>query len=146
MDHQPRLSRTRGELVALNTHESEFARNFVVPEKRARYLSLLESKNGRKKILNGFNHCRDLDPRFARLIPSNQDSAASIEVLLRQKGAPDTCYVMSDNPDIDGREMALTDALLETVAMDAGTLISCIPGKLAYFEMEGFDGRFILER
>ena len=132
--------------MALNTHESEFARNFVVAEKRARYLSLLESKNGRKKILNGFNHCRDLNPRFARLIPSNQDSAASIEVLLRQKGAPDTCYVMSDNPEIDGREMALTDALLKTVAMDAGTLISCIPGKLAYFEMEGFDGRYILER
>ncbi|HEY0763986.1 MAG TPA: hypothetical protein VGD61_16545 [Pyrinomonadaceae bacterium] len=127
-------------------HEYEFARNFIVPEKRARYLSLLESKNGRKKILEGFNHCHDLDPRFAKRIPSNQDSATSIEALLRQKGAPETCYVMSDNPDIDGREMSLTDALLKTVAKDAGTLISCIPGKLAYFEMEGFDGRYILER
>jgi dihydrofolate reductase len=29
---------------------------------------------------------------------------------------------------------------------DAGTLISCIPGRLAYFEMEGFDGRYVLER
>jgi len=45
---------------------------------------------------------------------------------------------MSDNPDIDNREMSLTDALSKTVAMDAGTLISCVPGKLAYFEMEGF--------
>jgi hypothetical protein len=132
--------------MAQNMHEYEFARNFIVPEKRARYLSLLESKNGRKKILEGFNHCRDLDPRFAKRIPSNQDSESSIEVLLRQKGAPDTCYVMSDNPDIDGSEMSLTDALSKTVAMDAGTLISCIPGKLAYFEMEGFEGRYILER
>lgn len=129
-----------------NMHESEFARNFIVPEKRARYLSLLESKHGRKKILNGFNHCRDLDPRFAKRIPANQDSDPAIEALLRQKGAPDTCYVMSDNSDIDGREMPLTEALLKTVAMDSGTLISCIPGKLAYFEMEGFDGRYILER
>jgi hypothetical protein len=53
---------------------------------------------------------------------------------------------MSDNSDIDNREMPLRDALSKTVAMDAGTLISCIPGKLAYFEMEGFDGRYILER
>ena len=66
--------------------------------------------------------------------------------MLRQKGAPDSCYVMSDNPDIDGREMPLTDALSKTVGMDAGTLVSCIPGKLAYFEMEGFDGRYILLR
>ncbi len=132
--------------MALNTHEQEFARNFIVPEKRARYLSLLESKSGRKKILNGFNHCCDLDPRFAHRIPSNQSSAASIEHILRQKGAPDTCYVMSDNPNIDGREMPLTEALSKIVGMDAGTLVSCVPGKLAYFEMEGFDGRFVLER
>lgn len=92
------------------------------------------------------NHCRDLDPRFATLIPSNQQSATSIEALLRRNGAPETCYVMSDNRDMDGREMSLSDALSETVGMDAGTLISCVPGKLAYFELEGFDGRYILQR
>lgn len=132
--------------MALNTHEHEFARNFIVPEKRARYLSLLESKNGRKKILNGLNHCRDLDPRFTHPVPDNQSSAELIEALLRQKGAPDSCYVMSDNPDFDAREMPLAEALSKTVGMDVGTLVSCIPGKLAYFEMEGFRGRYILER
>jgi hypothetical protein len=129
----------------LNPHEEAFARNFVVPQKRARYLSLLESERGRKKILNGLNHCHDLDPRFANLIPSSQDNEQSIYTLLRKKGAPNTCHVMSDNPVIDNRQMPLQDALSKTVGMDAGTLISCIPGKLAYFEMEGFDGRYILE-
>ena len=133
-------------MAKLNPHEEQFARAFVVPEKRARYLSLLESQRGRKKLLNGLNHCHDLDPRFAKLISSNEQSEQSIANLLMQKGAPDKCHVMSDNPDIDNREMSLTDALSKTVAMDSGTLISCIPGKLAYFEMEGFDGRYILER
>ena len=133
-------------MPTLNPHEEQFARAFVVPEKRARYLSLLESHRGRKKLLNGLNHCQDLDPRFAKLIPSNEQSEQSSENLLRTKGAPDKCHVMSDNPDIDNREMALTDALSKTVAMDAGTLISCVLGKLAYLEMEGFDGRYILER
>jgi len=133
-------------LAKLNPHEEQFARAFVVPEKRARYLSLLGTQRGRKKLLNGLNHCHDLDPRFSKLIPSNEQSEESIESLLRQKGAPDKCHVMSDNPDIDNQEMSLKDALSKTVGMDAGTLISCIPGKLAYFEMEGFDGRYILER
>jgi len=42
--------------------------------------------------------------------------------------------------------MPLSDALTETVGLDAGTLISCVPGKLGYIELEGFDGRYILER
>jgi hypothetical protein len=130
----------------MNPHEEQFARTFIIPEKRARYLSLLESTRGRSKLLNGFNHCHDLDPRFAKLIPPHQQSVQSIEALLRQKGAPDICYVMSANRDIDGREMSLAEALNKTVAMDAGTLISCVAGKLAYFELEGFDGRYILER
>jgi hypothetical protein len=129
----------------MNAHEEQFARCFIVVEKQARYLALLESKRGRDKVLNGFNHCRDLDPRFAKEIPSTQHSPESIELLLRAKGAPDSCYVVSDNAEIDGRVMPLADALQETVGIGAGTLISCIPGKLAFFEFEIYD-RFILER
>jgi hypothetical protein len=130
----------------LNTHEEQFARSFIVPEKRARYLSLLESKRGRNKLLDSLDHCHDLDSRFATLLPSNRHSAQSIERLLKSKGAPDVCHIMSSNPGLDGREMPLSEALLETYGRDAGTLISCIAGKLAYFELEGLDGRYILER
>jgi hypothetical protein len=40
--------------------------------------------------------------------------------------------------------LGLEIALKETVGRQMGTFISCIPGKLAYFEDE--DGRYILER
>jgi hypothetical protein len=128
----------------LNPHEEKFASTFIKADKRARYLNLLASERGRKKILASFHHCRDLDSRFAKLIPPNQQSAQSIEALLKSNGAPNSCYVMADNPRIDGREMSLNDALLEIVGMDAGALVSCIPGKLAYFEMEGFNERYLL--
>jgi hypothetical protein len=131
-------------LPKLNPHEEKFASTFITANKRARYLTLLESERGRKKILSAFHHCRDLDSRFAKLIPTNQQSAQSIEALLKSNGAPKTCYVMSENPHIDGREMDLDDALLEIVGMDAGALVSCIPGKLAYFEMEGLSERWLL--
>ena len=130
----------------MNSHEEQFARSFIVPKKRDRYLTLLESKKGRAALLEGFNHCPDLDPRYATLIPSNQQSATSIESLLRQKGAPDTCYVISDNRGIDGREMSLSDALAESVGWNIGTFISCVPGKLGYFELEDLGERYILER
>jgi len=130
----------------MNSHEEQFVRAFIVPQKRDRYLTLLESKRGRAKLLDGFNHCHDLDPRYATLIPANQQSDSSIEALLRRKGAPEICYVMSDNREIDGREMSLSDALVKTVGVGAGTLISCLPGKLAYFELEDLGERYILAR
>ena len=128
----------------MNPHEEQFARAFVVPEKKERYLSLLQSARGRKQLLAGFHHCRDLDPRFAQIIPSDRQSTQSIEELLKESGAADVCYVISENPKIDGKEMNLTAALLEIVGMDAGALVSCIPGRLAYFEMEGLSERYLL--
>ena len=130
----------------MNVHEEQFARAFIVPEKRERYLSLLQSRSGRRKLVAGFHHCRDLDDRFARLIPSEQQSARSIEQVLKKHGAPERCYVMAEDPNIDGKELNLTDALSEIVGMDAGALVSCIPGKLAYFEMEGLGERYLLMR
>lgn len=35
----------------MNIHEEQFAKNFIVPEKRERYLSMLDSKKGRKKLI-----------------------------------------------------------------------------------------------
>jgi hypothetical protein len=42
--------------------------------------------------------------------------------------------------------MFLHQALQETIGQGYGTLISCIPGKLAYFEGEEVNHRFILKR
>jgi len=53
---------------------------------------------------------------------------------------------MSSNPEIDEKEMPLREALMETIGMGMGTLISCIPGRLAYLENEDAGERYILER
>jgi hypothetical protein len=73
----------------------------------------LEVLKGRKKILAGFHHIHDLDDRYARLIPSNQQSGESIYKMLKQKGAPEVCYIMSDDSAIDGTEMLLHEAIFK---------------------------------
>jgi hypothetical protein len=45
----------------------------------------------------------------------------------------------------DGEETILLDVLKETVGNGIGTLLSCFPGKLAYFEGE-LRERFLLVR
>jgi hypothetical protein len=45
---------------------------------------------------------------------------------------------------VDGQEMKLKDALDALIGVGSGTIISCIPGKLAFFESE--DSRLILRQ
>jgi hypothetical protein len=130
----------------LNIHEEMFARNFINPKKRDRYLSLLDTSKGRSKIAHVLDHCEDIDRRYANQVPVNQQNPNAIEKMLRQKGAPEVCHVMSTNPEIDEKEMPLGEALKKTIGMGMGTLISCIPGRLAYFEYEDAGERYVLER
>ena len=82
--------------------------------------------------------------RFAYPVPGNQSNPASLKKLLAAKGAGPKCWVISESRELDGREMDLEAALKETIGYQMGTFISCVLGKLAYFEDE--DDRFILQR
>jgi hypothetical protein len=55
---------------------------------------------------------------------------------LRQKGAGRTVWVISEYAAIDGREMNLEAAMDEVWGRQCGTILSCIPGKLAFFKDE----------
>ena len=132
--------------MALNPHEEQFARAFIEPAKQERYLSMLESAKGRARLVAKFPHCRDLNMSYATLVPAAQQNAEAIAKLLEQRGAPDVCHVMSADRDIDNRALPLEKALDEAGGMNRGTFISCIPGKLDYFEFEDLGERYVLAR
>jgi hypothetical protein len=104
----------------------------------------LQSPKKRKKLLSELSHFKDLNPKFMVAIPAGQQNPLALAKLLKAKGAGERCYVMSENSRLDGREVDLDTALKETVGYQMGTFISCVPGRLGYFEDE--DGRCILER
>jgi hypothetical protein len=46
-------------------------------------------------------------------------------------GAPETCYAVSENSELDGKQLFLAaKALKEVVGYGMGTFLSCIPGGL----------------
>jgi hypothetical protein len=61
----------------------------------------------------------------------------------RAMGAPDTFHVIGG--EHDGKDMELLAALKQIMGYGTGTMLSCIPGKLAYFEGE-IRERFLLVR
>lgn len=134
----------------MNIHEELFIKNFIVPPKRGRYFEFLPNKKRREDITSNFDHCDDLEDKYKTQIPVNCQNAEDVYKILKEKKAPDTCYVISYHDEIDAKEMNLKKILFENVLktpfIHTGTFISCIPGKLVFFSSEEINGRYILEK
>jgi hypothetical protein len=129
----------------MNEHEDGFVQSFVVKNKRDRTAMLLRSAKRRKDFLKSLAHYGDLDALYAKVIlPKTAHTVEEWARLLRSKGAPANCRVISEDISRGGREYPLEDALREAIGSGMGNLLSCIPGKLCYFEDE--EKQRLLER
>lgn len=128
-------------------HEEATVRAFIVRDKQDRVLSFLTNPKNRKKITGELSHFRWLDRRFAtpvkwkanpalKLWARYEDGNSNLLEFLRSKGAGPTCWVVSEIAAIDGQELQLELAIETVSGSGMGTILSCIPGKLAYFEDE----------
>ena len=138
------MKQTRPPASANPSIEQSLFEAFITAQRRPRYLALLSSPRGRKRILGRLAHCTDLDSSFARRVAETNPEA--ITGLLRKHGAAKKCYVMSESGALDAQELDLEIAVSLTVGQGMGTLISCIPGELAYYEGEEPGERYLLKR
>lgn len=136
-------------------HEQGAIRAFVQLGKQERFLGFLANPKNRKKLTKSLPHFRWFDQRFATPVPWKVDpnkglwerrlqGIENIYLLLKSKGAGATCWCISEECEIDGRELDLRAALEHVTGAGMGTILSCIPGKLAYFD--GEDERLLLAR
>lgn len=130
----------------MTDHASALVAAFVLPGQRERLLGLLATTRGRAKARRYLAHFQALDPRYARQVPPGQQDPPTIRRLLEARGAPPTCHVFSEDPELDGQELALADALERIIGQGMGTLLSCVPRRLGYYEGEEPRERYILER
>jgi hypothetical protein len=128
--------------MAIQPVEDATVRAFIVLARRDRYLSLLANPKRRSAILGKLAHCHDFDERYATPLPSNAD----VPGVLRSHGAPATCHVISEAALIDGREMEIEEAIEKAAAANAGALLCCVPGRLAFYLGESGEQRSLLRR
>jgi hypothetical protein len=141
--------RVRNKEIQSIDHESAAIRAFVQRDKQERFLGFLANPKNRKKFTESLAHFRWFDQRFAaslqwkvdqdpKLTPwgKHVSGIENIYRLLKSKGAGRTCWAMSEDSEIDGMELDLREALEHVSGRQIGTILSCVPGKLAYFESE----------
>ena len=125
-------------------HEIETIRSFIVRRKRERYVEIVSNPKKRAKFTQQLAHFKDIDPSCKRSIIPSMQNPRGIAKLLMARGAPGYCYVIAEDPRLDGRELQLSEALEEIVGSGMGAILSCSPGWLGFIETE--DERFILEK
>jgi hypothetical protein len=126
----------------MEIHEQKVINNFFVKNIRERAAYLLSDPKKRGKFLMRLAHFNDFQKSVIVPIVPNEHFVQPVYNFLKGKGAPDICYVISENHSLDKRYLNLYDTLKEVIGYDQGTIISCVPGELAYYE--GEDDRFFL--
>ena len=126
--------------------DEQLLARFFIPTKRERYVEMISNPKKRGKFLRELPHFKSLDPRYLLPMSPKKLFPNQIAEILTAKGALQSCWITSENSRLDGREIPLLDALKEVVGGQMGTFLTCIPGRLAYFEGEEMGDRWILER
>jgi len=107
-------------------HETAFFKSFIIPERRARYLTKLSSRKSRRSFLDRLNHQfhKDLDDRFVvhgtRPWPNDDHR----------------CYILADETQYDGTLVTASEAADAVSSASFGIVVSFIPGKLACYKDE----------
>ena len=117
---------------------------FVKRSKRERYREIFADPRLHHKFTKELAHFTDFDPKYRLPIPSNKLFVGNITAELRKRHSPNIVFAISEDPALDQKELPLVEALEEICGSGMGTVLSCIPGRLAFVETE--DERFILER
>ena len=126
-------------------HEQGVIKAFVLQKKQERFLTFLSKNKTRKKLTQELADFRCFDPRFATPIPwKGVQGIENIRGLLNAKGAGKSCWAISEDSTLDGKEVDLESVLEKVIDNTRGTILSCLPGKLALFASE--DAHLLLSR
>ena len=117
---------------------------FLKRKKLDRYAEILSSPRLRHKFIRELAHFADFDPKYRVPIPSSKLFVGNIVRELQKRNSPDVIYAISEDPNLDQRELPLVEALDLVVGRGLGSVLICIPSRLAFVETE--DERFILDR
>ena len=126
-------------------HEELLIKSFVIKERQERYLNLIATEKGRKKFRTYVAHFKDLNITYC--LPLNKlRTHSEFLSLLKSEKAFDPCYIISENSNYDMKFLSLLNATQNLFNSGIAYFLSFIPGKLAYYEGEEPDQKFLLRK
>jgi hypothetical protein len=124
--------------------ERTLVATFIEKSYRERLLGMIGKPRARPKLRRELLDAARFDTRFIVPIPPYVHTDAAILDLLRQRGAPPECYMVSERGRWDGSRLSLPEALGLVIGSGWRTLVACRPESLVYYEGEALKARIVL--
>ena len=116
--------------------------NFVVKAKRNKYIQFVSSPKNRHKFISDLAHFRNF--KWELFLPVTGIEENVIFDTLRKNSLPDkTCYIISENTDIDKSTVDIKKAIQDVVGYNMGTILVFGNADIIFYEGESAKTRFI---
>jgi len=130
--------------------EKHIVKAFFNKRIQERVMFELASSKKRLDALSRLSHNYNITLNEKYMIEIEDGSEEEVIIkLLKENGAKSTCYIISWDKDIDGKELPLDIAIKQSFNKRMPSIVSCISGELAYFQAEQeyrSPPRYILKR
>src|SRR5690348_11442073 len=125
--------------------EIKVIKRFVDKAKQDRYIQFVSSPKKRHKFVSDLSHFNFFKWDLFEAVKDNEEQ--TILHALQKNGVADkTCYVISENTDIDTKTLGTKDAISKTVGYGMGTILVFGDAEMIYFESETTNTRFISKK
>ena len=119
--------------------------NFVLKHRKARYLAMLTKPNVNGSY--GFGELAhfisNLDLRFCHQIPSGSQYVGYVLKEIQSLTTSTECYIMHENPALDGQWLTIEDALNKVLGKNLGAFVIIDNGDIIYHESETMKQRYL---
>lgn len=126
--------------------EARFVNRFVVKQRQPRYKTCLPNEKDRHSALERLNHkMEDFEADRIRKLTGLESQAENILKLLQGEKVDGECWILSSDPALDGRKLALDVAVGLVASADWGTVMICPPKPIAIYRPEAPSSLYLLK-
>lgn len=134
-------------LYSEEMHILKFSISFIERAYRDRFEQILTKPRIRKKFRESLPHFQHfINSNMLRIPGSFQELDKIYKALSNVRNIPEEVYIISESAKLDMQFLRLDEGLNEIVSSGHSSIISILPGELAYYEGEGLGERYILSK
>ena len=115
--------------------EQTFVNKFVMKDKQERYLTFLAKDKTRNKFINELYHFNNFNWKLFREIPGSENEGQTVALKVKSNKNISTCYVISTDPEYDGKFMSVDEAIESALGIE-GTILIFGDADIVYYEGE----------
>lgn len=125
--------------------EIKVIKKFINKDKQDRYIQFVSLQKNRQKFISDLSHFNFLKWDLFDDVNGNEEN---IIIGALQKNHVDykSCYVISENVDIDTKTLEVKEAIKETIGFGMGTILVFGNAEMIFYECETMNTRFISKR